>query len=226
MPLELEKIKAICFDVDGTLRDTDDQYVARVSRFLAPLRFLLPNRNPEPLGRFLVMRMEGPVNAMFALADAIGLDKALHKMVELFGSRNTGGLRSAYKMVPGIFPVIEKLSEKYPLSIVTTRSKTGTLAFLQESRLLKYFGPIATAFTTQRGKPKPDPILWAAKEMGILPQECLMVGDTVMDIRSGIAAGAQTIGVLSGFGEAKELIENGADQILLSVAQLQDLLAG
>ncbi len=226
MPLEIAKIKAICFDVDGTLRDTDDQYVGRLSRFLAPLRFLLPNKDPEPLARFLVMRLEGPVNALFALADALGLDKALQKMVELFGSRNTSGQESAYKMVPGIFPIIEKLSKKYPLAIVTSRGKTGTLAFLKESQLLKYFGPIASAFTTQRGKPKADPIIWAAKEMGLPPQDCLMVGDTVMDIRSGKAAGAQTIGVLSGFGEKEELIENGADQILLSVAELQDLLAG
>jgi phosphoglycolate phosphatase-like HAD superfamily hydrolase len=60
--------------------------------------------------------------------------------------------------------------------------------------------------------------------MGVLPAECLMVGDTVVDIKSGKAAGAQTVGVLCGFGEEKELIKAGADVILETTPALIDLL--
>lgn len=51
-----------------------------------------------------------------------------------------------------------------------------------------------------------------------------MVGDTTVDIRAGKAAGAQTAGVLSGFGHARELQSAGADLILPSAADLLEVL--
>ena len=69
-----------------------------------------------------------------------------------------------------------------------------------------------------------DPILWAAEQCGVQPEECLMIGDTTVDIRAGRAAGAQTIGVLSGFGDQKELTRARADLILPSVFDLPDIL--
>jgi phosphoglycolate phosphatase-like HAD superfamily hydrolase len=53
-----------------------------------------------------------------------------------------------------------------------------------------------------------------------------MIGDTTVDIRAGKAARAQTIGVLCGFGEERELRRYGADVILPSTAELDEFLAG
>jgi phosphoglycolate phosphatase len=66
--------------------------------------------------------------------------------------------------------------------------------------------------------------LWAAEKMGVPPENCLMIGDTTVDIRAGRAAGAQTIGVLSGFGYERELIKAGADDIIDSIADLPHFL--
>jgi phosphoglycolate phosphatase-like HAD superfamily hydrolase len=62
--------------------------------------------------------------------------------------------------------------------------------------------------------------------MGVRPQECLMIGDTTVDIRAGKAAGAQAVGVLCGFGEEAELRQLGADQILRSTSDLPELFNG
>ena len=51
-----------------------------------------------------------------------------------------------------------------------------------------------------------------------------MVGDTTVDIRAGRAAGAQTAGVLSGFGERRELTEAGANVIVEQTLDLANLL--
>jgi phosphoglycolate phosphatase len=53
-----------------------------------------------------------------------------------------------------------------------------------------------------------------------------MIGDTTVDIRAGKSAGAQTVGVLCGFGEEAELKSWGADLVLESTAQLADVLQG
>jgi len=50
--------------------------------------------------------------------------------------------------------------------------------------------------------------------MNVSPENCLMIGDTTVDIRAGKSAGAQTVGVLCGFGEEPELKQMGADLIL------------
>jgi N-acetyl-D-muramate 6-phosphate phosphatase len=67
-------------------------------------------------------------------------------------------------------------------------------------------------------------VIWAAAQMGVAPENCLMVGDTTVDIRAGRAAGAQTIGVLCGFGQEKELRKAGADHILPHTAMLVETL--
>jgi len=83
-----------------------------------------------------------------------------------------------------------------------------------------------TALTAEHTKPFPDPILYAAHRMGVSPEACLMIGDTNVDIRAGKAAGAQTVGVLCGFGEERELRRRGADLILEFTAQVAHVLLG
>ena len=60
----------------------------------------------------------------------------------------------------------------------------------------KYFHVIVTSQTCKYTKPFPDPLLYAAKEMGIEPQYCLMVGDTTVDIKAAKLAGMKAVGVL------------------------------
>jgi len=53
-----------------------------------------------------------------------------------------------------------------------------------------------------------------------------MVGDTIVDIKSGKSAGAQTVAVLCGFGTEKELKRVGADLILSAAPDIQSILSG
>jgi N-acetyl-D-muramate 6-phosphate phosphatase len=62
--------------------------------------------------------------------------------------------------------------------------------------------------------------------MNIPPENCLMIGDTTVDIRAGRSAGAQTVGVLCGFGEEPELRKMGADVIIEDTTKLLEILQG
>ena len=110
------------------------------------------------------------------------------------------------------------------MSIVSARHEKSTLRFLEQFDLVKYFDAIVTGLSAPHTKPFPDPIFLAAQKMGVKPSECLMIGDTTVDIHAGKAAGAQTIGVLCGFGEEKELLDMGADMIISSTHLLVDVL--
>lgn len=219
MSLDLQRIRALCFDVDGTLSDTDDVYAQKVVRYLPGFLF----RNPQHAARRIVMWVESPGNALIGLPDIIGLDDELLGLWEWLNRKRPRPMKH-FMMVPGVREMLERLHGKYPMAVVSARDDKSTRAFLDQFGLSGYFQEIVTAITAEHTKPYPDPILYAAEKLGVAPGNCLMIGDTTVDMRAGVAAGAQTVGVLCGFGEQDELKRRGADLILDNTAELADVL--
>ena len=225
MPLQVSRIRAICFDVDGTLSDTDDVMVTQLTELLKPFKMLFPGRDLTRVARGMVMEAEAPANFIYGLPDLIGLDDeifALRDWIVRLSKKNT----KPFQLVPGTREMLDSLVKRYPLSVVSARDTRTTMDFLNQFDLVPYFKCIATDQTCEHTKPFADPILWAAREMGVPPEACLMVGDTSVDIRAGKAAGAQTVGVLCGFGEQSELREHHADTILSMTSGLVQVLEG
>ena len=83
-----------------------------------------------------------------------------------------------------------------------------------------------TPSEVERGRPFPDMLNFAAKQLMISPPENIMVvGDTAADMRAGIAFGAgHVVGVLSGAHDRETLHNAGATQIINSVANLPSLI--
>jgi len=219
MPLDISRIKALCFDVDGTLSDTDDLYAKRVSPYLPRAMF----HDPDQTARRLVMWVESPGNALLGFADKVGVDDEMGAFIDWF-SRAQPNTTKHFLLIPGVDEMLAALQGRYPMSIVSARHEKSTMRFLEQFDLVKYFDAIVTGLSAPHTKPFPDPIFLAAEKMGVNPSECLMIGDTTVDIRAGKSAGAQTIGVLCGFGEEKELLDMGADMIISSTHLLMDVL--
>lgn len=222
--VDWQRVKALCFDVDGTLSDTDDLYVQRAARVLQVFRFALLGRDPKNVARNLVMRAETPGNMLYKLADRFGIDDWFSKLAALFASETAPAYNAGFLLIPGVDALLHTLHSRYPMAVVSARGKNSTLAFLRQYDLEKYFTAIATGRTCRYTKPYPDPVLWAAEQMAVAPENCLMIGDTVVDIQAGKSAGAQTVGVLCGFGELNELQAAGANVVLKSTANLSEFL--
>lgn len=222
--LDVARVRALVFDIDGTLSDTDDRWVKRLTRLAHPLRFLFPQRNPQPAVRSLVMAMDAPGNAVFALLDRLHLDGPLARTSAFLQRKPAATPRQGHAIIPGTLEMLQALSAHYPMAVFTARDSASTRAFLEQFQLQPYFQAVASALTCVHTKPYPDPLIWIAQQMGIDPSQCLMIGDTVVDICAGKAAGAQTVGVLCGFGSRDELARAGADLILPSPAHLLPLL--
>ncbi len=223
MALDLSRIQALCFDVDGTLSDTDDLYTAKFARYFRLVRFLFRDQDYARAARRFVMWAEAPGNTLLGLPDLVGLDDEFLALWEWLNRRRPRPMKH-FMLVPGVDAMLRQLEGKYPMAIVSARDDKSTRAFLDQFGLTGYFDPIVTAITAAHTKPFPDPILYAARKMGVRPENCLMIGDTSVDIRAGKAAGAQTVGVLCGFGEEPELRRCGADLILSTTANLGDVL--
>jgi HAD superfamily hydrolase (TIGR01509 family) len=222
MPLDIQRIQALCFDLDGTLSDTDDYYVNKFSAWLRTLPWV---RDPDQFVRRLVMWMESPGNALLGLTDTIGLDDEMIAFINWMYRHRKKKIHH-YLIVPGVLEMLRELKGHYPLAVVSARDEDSAMAFLEQFNLVNYFDVVITALSAEHTKPYPDPILLAAQKMGVQPGACLMTGDTAVDIRAGRSAGAQTVGVLCGFGEEAELRRQGADLILPGTADLDKVLLG
>lgn len=219
MPLKVPMIKALCFDVDGTLSDTDDLYTRRLSKFFPKILF----KNPDYTARRFVMWIEAPGNALLGLADTLHLDDEMVAVINWL-SRHRKHSDKKFLLVPGVDEMLKQLQGRYPMAVVSARDEKGTMRFLEQFDLVKYFDVVITGLSATHTKPYPDPVLLAAKNMNVPPENCLMIGDTTVDIRAGRAAGAQTVGVLCGFGEEPELRKMGADEVISDTPKLLDLL--
>jgi phosphoglycolate phosphatase-like HAD superfamily hydrolase len=224
MSLDIAKIKALCFDVDGTLSDTDDQFVLKLTRLLKPFRYLFRDHDPHSFARKVVMTTESPGNFLYGLPDRFGLDDEIAKIGDFVYLLGLGKSHKPFLIIPGVKNTLEVLKPKYGMSIVSARGERSTKMFLEQFDLTPLFQFIATAQTCEFTKPNPQPILWAADKMGVSPNQCLMIGDTTVDILAARAAGAQSVGVLCGFGEEDELVKAGADLILETTSKLQEFL--
>jgi N-acetyl-D-muramate 6-phosphate phosphatase len=224
MALDLARIRAICFDVDGTLSDTDDQWVSAFEQRLRGLRRLFPRGEVRPFARWAIMCAESPGNLLYHLMDRANLDAYIGRAYNYLCQHQVERRPGHFWLIPGVREALEQLKPHYPMAVVSARGRQGTLDFLAQYELERYFQSVATALTCQYTKPFPDPVLWAAQQMAIPPEHCLMVGDTTVDIRAGKSAGAQTVGVLCGFGQENELRRAGADLILPCTADLAEVL--
>lgn len=223
MPLNVEKIQAICFDVDGTLSDTDDVLLEKIARFIKPFHFLFPKKELTHVARRLVIFSEAPGNFLYGIPDFLGLDDEMFALFDKM-ARKSHKKPHKFMLIPGTVEMLEALSQRYPLAVVSARDTRTTELFIDQFGLRKYFKCIATAQTCEHTKPYADPIVWAAGQMGVPVENCLMVGDTPVDMRAGINAECQAVGVLCGFGEEWELVKYEADMILTTTAELAQVL--
>ena len=219
MTLDIPRIKALCFDIDGTLSDTDDLYTQKVIRFFPKLLF----RDPEHAARRFVMWAEAPGNALLGFTDTIGLDDEIVALINWMSLHRKMSSKK-FLLIPGVAEMLARLKGNYLMAVVTARDEKGTLHFLEQFDLAKYFDVVVTGQSAEHTKPYPDPILFAAKLMNVKPEECLMIGDTTVDMRAGKSAGAQLVGVLCGFGEEPELLKFGANLILKNTSELAGVL--
>ena len=106
-----------------------------------------------------------------------------------------------------------------------TAGNSLTVSCLDRTEIRHHFDVVISADKVTRAKPDPEGLYVALKELGAMPHEAIMVGDSVVDILVGKNAGVKkTIGVSHGFGSVEALRAAGADHIIHNIPSLLDVL--
>jgi phosphoglycolate phosphatase len=126
---------------------------------------------------------------------------------------------------PGVVETLKHFST-LPKAIVTNKPHEFTIALLDGLGLLPYFNAIFGGDSLSERKPAPRMLLEAARICEVEPLNCLMVGDSRVDVAAGRAAGMKTCGYVPGFRGRVELMEAGADFLIEHFSELRLLVEG
>ncbi len=204
-------IKAVCFDMDGLMFNTEDLYDI-VGKQLLGRR----GKTYTQELKLAMMGLPGPqafsvMKQRCDLTDSIAaLQRETH---EIFG----GLLEDQIEMMPGLADLLGFLEKNsIPKGIATSSHKEFAARALNVFDLATRFQFVLTAESVENGKPNPDVYLMAAGKFQVDPQEMLVLEDSVIGTRAAVSAGATTITVPSRPVERSQFV--GAFTICESLA--------
>jgi phosphoglycolate phosphatase len=197
-----ERIRAVAFDLDGTLIDTMRDLAASVNLMLGMLG---AKELPEARVRALVGNgVETLVQR--ALNESVG-SSATHAAqrsaaLTLFRRLYGHGLFKHSKVYPGVVDTLRALSEAgLALCCITNKDSAFAEPLLRAAGLSEFLSFTLCADRAADRKPSPNMLLAACSRLGITPAEMLYVGDSSMDIAAARAAGSPVIAVGYGYGK-------------------------
>lgn len=217
--------KMILLDLDGTLVDSVpdlahcvDAMMARLGR---PVRGEAAVRNWVGNGVERLVR-RALIGALDGEPDELDYQRAYPLFLELY-AENTFTRSSLY---PGVREGIDFLrAAGYPLGCVTNKARRFTEPLLGHLGLLDDFGILVCGDSLPRKKPDPLPLLHAAGYFGAAPEDSLMVGDSISDVRAARTAGFGIICTSYGYNHGQDIRDANPDAVIDSLTELQGLLA-
>jgi phosphoglycolate phosphatase len=211
------KTKGIFLDLDGTIVDSTGAYLeaARIA-FRAIGKKIHEDR--------VLLEIPRRIEQHFTIDDLThGYTKEFMRVyLEAYYSVT----ESKTKLFPNISVTLKALSAKSTLALITMRHCPNQVVQkeLDCFGIAKYFTHIVTAKDTSKPKPSPEALIQCVKALDLEMCECIIVGDSVNDVRAGKAAGAKTVALLSGLFKREELTKECPDLILLDVNVLPEYI--
>ncbi len=215
----------VLIDVDGTLVDSVPDLAYCVDAMLDQLglprrgesavRLWVGNGVERLVRRALLGKLDGePDEALFNQAYPIYL-----KLYEANVS-----VRSV--LYPGVREGLAWLKQQgFKLGCVTNKAAQFTLPLLKDLGVYDDFGIVVCGDTLPQKKPDPAPLLHAAKHFGVSPQQALMLGDSVSDVKAARAAGFKIVCMSYGYNHGQDIRTAHPDAVLDSMAQLPKLFS-
>ena len=216
--------KLIMIDVDGTLVDSVPDLAYCIDEMMlklglakcgeAKVRHWVGNGIPKLVERALTGELEGrPIKKVFDLAYPIFLD---------FYEDNATQRSYLYD---GVREGLDYLkSQGYQLGCVTNKSEQFTHPILKVLGIFNDFKIIISGDTLVKKKPDPMPLLYCAEHFNLKPEDCLMLGDSVSDVKAARAAGFDIICMSYGYNHGNDIANENPDLVIDSMIQLSDYL--
>lgn len=214
-------IRAVAFDLDGTLADSAPGICSTFATVLGEAGHPLP-----PAAEIAAM-IGLPLGAIMAKYAPGASTDDLELLAARYRSIYSSTVVPATLLFPRAWSLVRACrAAGLELAIVTGKTTDVAEAVLRRCRIRGLFTTVIGTDRASRPKPFPDLMELALSELGVTGEQTLLVGDGTHDIEMGRGAGARTCGVAWGVHEVDLLHAAGADHIVHSMIELRDLILG
>jgi len=219
-------IKAVIFDLDGTILDSIDALWRAFNAGVATFKL-------EPVAK---ERLLGLMNQGISLAEILGeiypelrAESASSMVRDIMAEIKMDYLAQSTEEVrlnSGVLELFDLLRNRgLRIGVVTSRTASPERQWheLERRQIAQFINAMVTAAESRR-KPAPDAIIECLKRLEFLPGECIFVGDSQADVRAGKAAGVRTVAVATGVGVRGGLEAESPDFIFDNLRSFIDKL--
>ena len=226
-PSSTAQIRAVIFDLDGTLIDTLDDLTTAINHALAGLGY--PLRRREEIRGFIgdgarelvarALPADGPLVADGT--DGIAVDVVLGRFLDYYKSHLI--VRTApYSGIPALLDQL--VSRGLTIAVLSNKPDPATRAIVAQLLGRWHFAAVRGEMDGVPRKPDPAAAIAMAAAIGVAPNHTLLVGDSGHDIETARRAGMVPVGVEWGFRDRAELLAHGARAVIANPAQLLALV--
>ena len=201
-------MKACIFDLDGTLCDTLDSMAISANQCIEPLGY-----KPLPAENFRYYAGDGARTLVERVlrdsgdTDLVHVEEVFKAYSDIFNKDCTYKV-TVYEGIKECLMTLKSMGLK--LAVLSNKPHAQTVKVIEKLFGQGVFDWVQGQKEGIEKKPDPSGAFAIAKAFDVLPEECMYVGDTNVDMMTGNRAGMFTIGVLWGFRTREELIENHA----------------
>lgn len=211
------KVDGIFFDLDGTIVDSREAYYEAAEIAFHRIGQKLPEKN-------VILDIPRKLEKSQSISDVIKGD--LSEFLGAYFNAYYSLTMEKTKPLRNIASTLETLSAKAKFALVTMRAfpKEKIIKELEKFNIAKYFTLVVTGLDTEEPKPSPEALIKCVNVLNVRMCNCIIVGDSISDVRAGKAAGSKTVAVLSGLFSYQELLEENPDLIIEDVNSLPNFI--
>ena len=193
-------IRAVLFDLDGTLADSLEDLTDAVNHIRDV--FSRPPLTADAVRRKVGKGARHLVQQVLPGASGDDVDRALGLFLEF----NRLHIADKSRLFPGIREALHELAARgIKMAVVSNKNEALSALLLENIGIRELFENVTGGDTYRERKPSPLPLLNVAEKLGVDPNECVMVGDSINDMQAGKQAGIASIGCTWGYGSSEEL---------------------
>lgn len=216
--MERQKIRAVIFDLDGTLVNSLESIAYSVNRAIATVDY-----PPFAINRFKTFVGEGADELIKRSLKASGDTSLAHyeevrKAYEVLFEKDCMYQVKAYK---GIITMLDSLKQMgIKTAVLSNKPHVRTMEVVEGIFGKDRFDFVQGQVPERNRKPSPDGVFYIGQQLEIPIAEMMYVGDTGTDMITGKSSEAFTVGVLWGFRDQQELEDHHADAIISTPEEL------
>lgn len=214
-------IKAVVFDLDGTLLNTIDDLTFSVNELLQ--QYSLPIHTADNYKKFVGNGIDTLIKRAFpsSFIKSTNVDKLTSELKEIYLSH----LTDRTKPYEGIETVLDTLTKQNILINVFSNKPDRETNLLIKHYFSNYnFKFVIGASERFPKKPAPDALFFISNELKIACEDFVYIGDSDVDMITANNANMIAVGALWGFRDKKELINNGAKFLISKPLELLDII--